>query len=284
MLEDAARVGLLTGIGAGMYQIHPALPSYLAAGWHTENPAWLQPGAGGVRAALCSACATFSRWLTGQIESENAAVAYTIIGLQRRTLGATLGHALYHHVWDDARDIVRALDEYWDTRGLTEEAAAWADRILDAIHSPRQGMPVIDTPARSLWLYTTTRQANRQRDAGQLEQAEQTYRQALAHLQTEPETDPIRANIAIIYHQLGNTARHRGRLDEADDWHRQAVEIFEELGDSPQMARAYHQLGNIALVRRSGWTKPTIGTAKPSLFSKSSATGPAWRPLTTNSA
>ena len=248
VLEDATRVGLLTG-SDGIYQIHPALASYLAAGWHTENPLGYNQEREACERALCSACATYSRWLTGQIESENAAVAYTIIGLQRRTLGATLGYALYHHVWEDARDIVRALDEYWDSRALTEEAAAWADRILNAIQSPRQGMPVIDTPAGSLWLIMTTRQANRQRDTGQLEKAEQTYRQALAHLKTGPESDPIRANIAIIYQQLGNTARHRGRFDEADGWHHRAVEIFEELGDSPQMARAYHQLGNIAVVR-----------------------------------
>ena len=50
VLEDAARVGLLTGLGAGMYQIHPALPGYLAAGWHAEDPAGYSPGAGGVRA------------------------------------------------------------------------------------------------------------------------------------------------------------------------------------------------------------------------------------------
>ena len=50
MLEDAARVGLLTGLGGGMYQIHPALPGYLAAGWQAENPAGYARGAGGMRA------------------------------------------------------------------------------------------------------------------------------------------------------------------------------------------------------------------------------------------
>ena len=38
VLQDAARVGLLTGIGAGMYRIDPALPGYFAAGWHAEDP------------------------------------------------------------------------------------------------------------------------------------------------------------------------------------------------------------------------------------------------------
>ena len=148
VLEDAARVGLLTGLGAGMYRIHPALPGYLAAGWHAEDPAGYGPEREACEQALCTACAAFSRWLTGQIESGDAAFAYTIIGLQRRTLGAMLGHALDRHAWDDASGIVRALDAYWDTRGLGEEAAAWADRILAATAGPGQDTPARDPPGR----------------------------------------------------------------------------------------------------------------------------------------
>ena len=121
-----------------MYRIHPALPGYLAAGWHAEDPAGYDQEREACEQALCTACAAFSRWLTGQIESGDAALAYAVIGLQRRTLGAMLGHALDHHAWDDADGIVRALDAYWDTRGLGGEAAAWADRILDATAGPGQ--------------------------------------------------------------------------------------------------------------------------------------------------
>ena len=123
---------------AGMYRIHPALPGYLAAAWHAEDPGGYEQERQAAEQALCAACAAFSQWLTGQIESGDAALAYALIGLQRRTLGAMLGHALDHHAWDDAERIVRALDAYWDTRGLGEEAAAWADRILDATAGPGQ--------------------------------------------------------------------------------------------------------------------------------------------------
>ena len=57
VLEDAARVGLLTGLGAGMYRIHPALPGYLAAGWHAEDPAGYGPEREACEQALCTACA-----------------------------------------------------------------------------------------------------------------------------------------------------------------------------------------------------------------------------------
>ena len=249
VLEDAARVGLLTGLGAGMYQIHPALPGYLAAGWHAEDPAGYAPEREACEQALCTASAAFSRWLTGQIASGNAALAYAVIGLQRRTLGAMLGHALHRHAWDDASGIVRALDPYWDTRGLGEEAGAWADRILDGTAGPGQDMPAAETLAGSLWLYTTIHQATRQQEAGQPDWAAHTYRTALAFLQDQPETDWTRTSIAAIYHQLGITAGDRRRLDESEDWYRKSLTIEEELGNRPGMAISYHQLGITAYLR-----------------------------------
>jgi len=243
VLEDAARVGLVTGLGGGMYRIHPALPGYLAAGWQAEDPAGYGPEREACEQALCAACAAFNRWLTRQIGSGDAALAYVIIGLQRRTLGAMLGHALDRHAWADAQGIVRALDTYWDTRGLSDEAAAWADRIFDATAGPGHDMPAAETPAGSLWLYTTIRQANRQKDAGQPDQARQTCLQALAYLQDQPETDWTRGNVSVLYHQLGITAQQRGRVDEAEDWYRKSLAISEDLGDRPGMAITYHELG-----------------------------------------
>jgi len=238
VLQDAARVGLLTGLGPGIYRIHPALPGYLAAGWHAENSASYSQERQACEQALCTASAQFSHWLTRQVESGNAALAYTVIGLQRRTLGAMLGYALDHHAWADADSIVRALDAYWDTRGLGQEAAAWADRILAATADAGQDAPVAET--RSLWLYTTIRQAARQKDAGQ---AAQSYQQALAYLQDQPDTEWTRESISVIYHQLGVTAQDRGRLEEAEDWYRQSLTISEELGKRPHTAATYHQLG-----------------------------------------
>ncbi len=81
VLEDAARVGLLIGLGGGMYRIHPALPGYLAAGWQAEDPAAYDQEREACEQALCAAYAAFGRWLTGQIESGDAAIAYTLIGL-----------------------------------------------------------------------------------------------------------------------------------------------------------------------------------------------------------
>ncbi len=247
-LEDAAQVGLLTRQGAGMYRIHPALPGYLVLGWRAEDPAGYGAEREACEDAMCAASADLSWSLTRQIESGDAAPAYAIIGLQRRTLGTMLQHALDRGMWREAEGIVRALDEYWDTRGLGTEAAGWADRVLNATTGPGQDTPVA-TRARSLWLYTTYHKASSQKDAGQPEDAARTSRRALSYLRDQPETEWTRRNIAGIYHQLGIVAQERGQLDEADEWYRKSLAIKEELGDRPGMAITYHQLGNAATDR-----------------------------------
>jgi tetratricopeptide (TPR) repeat protein len=243
VLDDAARVGLLTGLGIGMYQIHPALPGYLAAGWQAEDPGGYDQQRQACEQALCAACAKFALWLIGQIASGDAALAYALLGWQRRTFSAMLGYALDRSEWVAADRIIRVLDAYWNARGLRTEAGAWADRILDATtdlgQAPAQS-------ANSLWLYTITQQASRQRAAGHVDEAEHAYHRALAYLQDQPVTHWTRSSISAVSHQLGMTAQDRRRLEEAEEWYRKSLAINEELDNRPGMALTYAQLGLLA--------------------------------------
>ena len=94
VLDAAAGAGLLTGLGRGMYRLHPALPAYLAARWRAEDGAGYDGQRAAATRALLSAYAAFGGWLKGQIGSGDAGLAYTIIGLQQRTMGHLLGYAL----------------------------------------------------------------------------------------------------------------------------------------------------------------------------------------------
>jgi tetratricopeptide (TPR) repeat protein len=248
-LDDAARVGLLTGLGGGMYRIHPALPGYLANWWRREEPGNHDAAREAATRAVLSAHADLGGWLSQQISSGDAGMAYTVIGLERRTLGSLVGYALEHGLWEDAQLIARPLNEYWDARGLEEEAGAWADRARLATEDPDGTPPQLDTPAGDLWLFATGSQAIRQMERRHLDDAERTYQQTLTAFQAQPTSPRQQDGLATTYHQLGNIAQARGRLDEAEDWYRKSLAIEEELGNAPGTADSYHQLGMAAQAR-----------------------------------
>ncbi len=245
-LDDAAGVGLLTPLGAGMYQIHPALPGYLAAQWAAEEPGGHAPVQEAAATALLTAYAGFGGWLDQQISSGDAGLAFTIIGWQRRSMGSLLGYALDHHLWEQAQEIAQPFHQYWTARGLYEEADAWTDRVRLATEDHDGTAPPLDTPAGALWLFIIGAQAGRQVTSHRLGQAEQTYQQILAGLQAQPASPQQQRMLAVAYHQLGMVAQQRGRLGDAEDWYTKALAIKEDLGDRPGMAMTYHQLGSVA--------------------------------------
>ena len=245
-LDDAARVGLLTGLGAGMYRIHPALPAYLAAGWRHDEPENHDAVREAATRALLAAHADLGRWLRQKISSAYAARVYVVIGRERRTLGSLFGYALDYQLWGAAQAIAEPLQAYWDVRGLDEEADAWADRTRLATENANGAPPQLGTDAGALWLFVTSAQAYRQRVRSNLDDAERTSQQILTMLRAQPASPQQQAHLATSYLQLGAIAEDRGRLDEAEDWCRRSLAIKEELGDRPGMAMTYYQLGRTA--------------------------------------
>ncbi|MFI6501564.1 tetratricopeptide repeat protein [Nonomuraea typhae] len=243
VLERASAVGLLTSLGGGMYRMHPALPAYLTSRWRMDQPGGFPQQHTLTLRALLEGYAALSQWLDRQISGGEAHVALTVIDLHRRALGSMLGHALDHQLWEHAQAIIQPMDEYWEFRGLTQEAQGWTDRARLVLEGPDGTAPGLDTDAGELWLYVLGREASRQLQAHRLEEAHHTYRNILTILQQQ--TPPPQGHIAIAYHQLGRVAEDRGRLDEADAWYRKSLTIKEELGNRPGMAITYHQLGTV---------------------------------------
>jgi tetratricopeptide (TPR) repeat protein len=246
VLHAAAWAGLLTGLGGGMYRIHPALPAYLAARWRTEEPEGYDGQRANATSALLSAYAALGDWLRRQIDSGDAGLAYAVIGLQQRTMGHLFGYALDGHLWEDALALAEPLTGYWDSRGLYADAAAWTDRVRLAVEHTDGSPPELGSPRGDLWSFFVGAQALRQLGSGQLDTAERTYRELLAMLQTHPISPPQQTNLAVVYSSLGRIARERGRLDEAADFAAQSLAIKKKLGDRPGMAASYHLLGMVA--------------------------------------
>ncbi|MGH3693749.1 MAG: tetratricopeptide repeat protein [Pseudonocardiaceae bacterium] len=243
VLEQAAAVGLLSPVGRGMYGIHPALPAYLGEQWRRDEPEDYAHQRAVTQAALLGAYAILGNWLLQQIHGGDSATAFAVIDHQRRMLGGMLGYALDHGLWRPAQSIAQPLDDYWDSRGLIEEAQGWVDRVRLALEAADGTPPPLDDPAGALWLFLVGSQASRQLRAGHLDAAERTYLDIHTMLQRHPESAQQCERLAVTYNQLGAVAQERGRLDEAQQWCLKSLAISEELGDRPGMARTYHQLG-----------------------------------------
>jgi tetratricopeptide (TPR) repeat protein len=243
VLNGAAAVGLLTKLGAGMYRIHPALPAVLAALWRSEEPDDYQNQRTSTTRALLSAYASFGAWLLNQIQTGQAGFAFFLIDLQRRTLGHLLGLALDNELWGQAQAIAQPLDDYFDARGEYEEARAWVDRACLTLEGPDGTPPPLESPAGALWIYFVSAQASREVTSHNLDSAERTYRAIQETLERQSESPTRQSMLAGIYHQLGIVEQERGRMDEAEQLYLKSLEISEQLGDRPGMARSYHHLG-----------------------------------------
>jgi tetratricopeptide (TPR) repeat protein len=248
-LDAAAGAGLLTRLGLGMYRLHPALPAFLAARWHTEEGGRYDAQRAAATQALLAAYTAFALWLVQQIDSGDAGLAYTVIGLQQRTMGHLLSLALDSQSWTAAHAIGEPLTRYWHSRGQYAETAAWTDRVSLATEDTDGSPPALDSPAGNVWHYFVGAQALQQLSSGQWDAADLTLRAIVATLQVQPVSAQQQFNLGASYNQLGILAQQRGRPEEAAGWYTKSLAIMEELGDRPGLAQSYHQLGLVAQQR-----------------------------------
>ncbi|MFJ9524433.1 tetratricopeptide repeat protein [Streptomyces cyaneofuscatus] len=263
LLKRSAYLGLLTPLEAGMFRLHPALPTHLAAHWRTSTRSAHPDEQAAALQALVSVHAGFGAWLSSQLDSDGVQIALMLISYQQRMLGAMLGHALADGQWEEAQGILQPLNEFWANSGLGREAQSWADRVRLSVETPDGTPPDLGTPAGDLWMFVAGAYANRQIAAGQLDDAENTYLSILQALENQAGSLRQRHPIAVTYHQLGRVAQERGRLEEAEGWYRKSLAIEEDLGNGPGMASSYHQLGIVAqgrgrLEEAEGWYRKSL--------------------------
>jgi tetratricopeptide (TPR) repeat protein len=252
VLDEATRAGLLTRLGGGLYQIHPALPSYLSARWHEEEPTRYDEIRDAAIRALAYTYASWGFYMNTQIESGDAGVAFEVIGLERRTLVSFLSHAVEAGWWDCALGIAAPLWEYWKARGLDNEAEFWADRVRRATEGPTGAAPPVSSPAGTLWLFALVIQAELELRHERLGEAELIYRQMIAAIQQVPAFEPQTRDhyLAAAYHGMGRVEQGRQQFGRAEDWLRRSVALGQAQGNKFLTAVTFLQLGIGAQLRR----------------------------------
>lgn len=248
LAERCVEIGLLTALGAGMFRIHPALPQYLTALWRQQASEQYETEEADALLASIRAHAVLGEWLWNQIQGGEAATAFAVLDLERRSFGAAAGAALDQGLYAEAQAILQPLNELWKVRGLHAEARSWVDRCREALEGTAGRAPDLETPAGALWLFMVGSEANRAHRAGRLDEAEAEHDRVRRALEGKRD-ERSRSMLAVAYHQLGMVAQDRGDLSWAERWYSHSLEIEGSLGNRPGMARSYHQLGMVAQLR-----------------------------------
>lgn len=150
--------------------------------------------------------------------------------------------------WESAFPILELLLNVLTTKGRIKEPnhllRLWLAKVDDH-GKPRRPD---DRSLVDLWRFLSGDLANRLLASGDFEGAERIQKRIVSALESKDEPDSVdRHNLSAGYHALGMIEHERGRLDQAEEWHRRSLSISIELGDQDGVAKSYHQLGVVAL-------------------------------------
>ena len=219
----------------------------------TLRAIWTRPSA--VTEHVCLQLETWGAWQTdGAADSRGAGLGAEVFGLRRPSSTISSEISRYRR-----GDYDQALDWY---RKSLEIYEALGNRAGMATSYHQLGMVAQDAATTTRrWTGTASpwRSAKRSATAPAwpapiiswaiVAYARGDYDQALDWYRKSLEIFEAlgdRAGMANSYHQLGIVAHKRGDYDQALDWYRKSLEINEALGDRAGMASSYHQLGRVA--------------------------------------
>ena len=237
--------GLLSKLGGGMYELHPALRAWLLTAWQAEAGVGFATERDAADRALLAAYAAFGSWLAQQIRDGAAEAAFALLDRQSPTMVRllTLALAKRHHA--EAQALLEPLNEFWEARGLREEAKGWMKRCRQALENAMGIPPDLNSEAGALWLFVVSSEATRALSAGEPEAAYRSYDMLRQRIEDSPGPNQEQW-LAVASHQLGIAAQSVGDLAAAENWYRKSLQIEEAVGNRHSMASSYHQLGMLA--------------------------------------
>ncbi|CAK8721767.1 hypothetical protein GCAAIG_11405 [Candidatus Electronema halotolerans] len=222
LLETA---GLLSALGSNIFQMHPALQSYLAQ----QHPA---------EEALQRAFVDFMGRFADQLAPKE---------LHEQRVPFALHQGNFHH----ALDLAQQLDDMdWAVAALTQSLAAYFQNSRDyagaaqlfadlAEHRHQKN----DHEGEAGAYHQLGKIAQEQRDFAA---AEQWYKKSLAIKEKQGNEH----GAATTYHNLGAIAQEQRDFAAAEQWYKKSLAIKEKQGNEHGAATTYHQLGIIAEEQR----------------------------------
>ena len=243
LLRSARDGGFLEPVTPSVYQIHPGLPWFYGRSLYRQLPL----------SAIQQLEAEFVRVYADTADYfmetlyENQDSGTTAILAEEGNLTQALALSLESGQWDSAQLLVQPIAQVFRMQKRYPELRRLRRQLLESIGTTAAEASV--KGAGELWLYLLGTEASECVETGELDRAEDMNRQLLDHLSSQEDggQDP---RTAAVYHQMGQVAQKRWRLDEADDWFTKSLEIIEGGEDRAAVADDYYGLGLVRQYQR----------------------------------
>ena len=142
LLDRAADIGLLTSLGGGYYQIHPALPWYFTVLFTTAYGQPGQPPAARTARAYTAAIGSLGDYYATQAESGSAAQVLLVLRAEEANLLHALDLARARRLWTAAVGCLQALSVLYERTGRDGEWARLVTDVTPDFTDPATGGPL----------------------------------------------------------------------------------------------------------------------------------------------
>jgi tetratricopeptide (TPR) repeat protein len=240
LLEEAKQAGILTLLGNGIYQIHPALPWYLKKCLVAEYGNKLDL----LEQQLLIFYACLANSYDKQLVS-NTDGSIFFLQAEESNLLQQLRSAEQCSQWGGAQFILQVLGELYKRGGRRPEFKSLRDCCLGYVGQSLCAAKAQGTDAFYLWIYIKGVDANELLQSQDLTGAAAVHQEILDAL-LDLNDSSLNKKIAVSYHQLGRVAQEQRDFSAAIDYYNKALKINEDDKNWNSVASEYQNLGVVA--------------------------------------
>ncbi len=243
LLRSARNGGFLEPITPSVYQIHPSM------GWFYGRALYRQLSPARVTQLEDEFVRVYADTADYFMETlyENQESGTNAILAEEGNLTQALGLSLESRQWDNAQLLVQPLAQVYRMQKRYPELRRLRRQLLDAAGATADDAAA--NGASDLWLYLLGTEASECIETNELDRADSLNRELLEFFESRADSDSD-PQAAAVFHQIGEVALKRWRLDEAEEWYTRSLAVIEEGEDRAPVADDYYGMGLIRQYQR----------------------------------
>ena len=243
LLRSARIGGFLEPITPSVYQIHPSMSWFYGRALYRQLP---QARVGELEAEFVRVYADTADYFMETLY-ENQDSGTNAILAEEGNLTQALGLSLEARQWDDAQLLTQPLAQVYRMQKRYPELRRLRRQLLEVTGTT--AAEAEGNGATELWLYLLGTEASECIETNELQRADELNRQLLEYFSSQPDAES-NPQAAAVYHQMGEVALKRWRLDEAEEWYGKSLAIIESGEDRATVADDYYGMGLVRQYQR----------------------------------